>query len=165
MKICSWPSYTRKEIKAANKVLRSGEVNYWTGSESKLFEKEFSKWCGVNNSVALANGTLALSAIYEAIGLGNGDEFITTPRSFIATASAGALLGAKPIFVDVDRDSGCITPETILTKINSKTNLYLEKIGYVSNDTLNIKIQDKNISNIRVEELAEKFNNSISGHF
>ena len=50
-------------------------------------------------------------------------------------------------------------------KINWPSSVYIKKIGYVSSETLKIKIQDKNICNIRVEELSEKFNNSISGHF
>ena len=49
-------------------------------------------------------------------------------------------------------------------QINSQSSVFLKKIGYVSSETLKIKIQDKNICNIRVEELTEKFNNSISGH-
>ena len=49
-------------------------------------------------------------------------------------------------------------------QINSQSSIYVKKLGYVSSETLNIKIQDKNICNIRVEELTEKFNNSISGH-
>ena len=50
-------------------------------------------------------------------------------------------------------------------QINSKSSVYVKKIGYVSSETLKIKIGDKNICNIRVEDLTEKFNNSISGHF
>ena len=50
-------------------------------------------------------------------------------------------------------------------QINSQSSIYVKKIGYVSSETLQIKIQDKNICNIRVEELTEKFNNSISVHF
>ena len=50
-------------------------------------------------------------------------------------------------------------------QINSQQSLYVKKIAYVFGETLNIKVQDKNISNLRVEELTEKFNNSISGHF
>ena len=50
-------------------------------------------------------------------------------------------------------------------QINFQSSVYVKKIGYVSSDTLNIKIQEKQICNIRVEELTEKFNNSISGHF
>ena len=50
-------------------------------------------------------------------------------------------------------------------QINFQSSVYVKKIGYVSSETLNIKIQEKQICNIRVEELTEKFNNSISGHF
>lgn len=53
----------------------------------------------------MANGSLALAAAYLAMGLGPGDELITTPRSFIATASSAVLLGAKPVFAYVDPDS------------------------------------------------------------
>ena len=56
---------------------------------------------------------LALSAAYLAVGLGQGDELITTPRTFIATASSAVLLGAKPVFADVACDSGSITAATI----------------------------------------------------
>ena len=69
-------------------------------------------------SVALANGSLALSSAYLSIGLKKGDEFITTPRSFIATTSSAALFGAKPKFADVDKNSGCITAKTIEPLIN-----------------------------------------------
>lgn len=61
----------------------------------------------------MANGSLALSAAYQAIGLGPGDELITTPRTFIATASSAVLLGVRPVFADVDADSGAITAATI----------------------------------------------------
>lgn len=69
----------------------------------------------------MANGSLALSATYLALGLGPGDELITTPRTFIATASSVVLLGAKPVFADVDPDSGAITAATIAPLITPRT--------------------------------------------
>jgi dTDP-4-amino-4,6-dideoxygalactose transaminase len=69
----------------------------------------------------MANGSLALSAAYLAIGLGQGDELITTPRTFIATASSAVLLGAKPVFADVDPQSGAITAPTIASLITPRT--------------------------------------------
>ena len=69
----------------------------------------------------MANGSLALTSAYKAINLGHGDEFITTPRTFIATSSCGVLLGAKPIFADIDPESGSITSKTIEPLINSST--------------------------------------------
>ena len=69
----------------------------------------------------MANGSLALSAAYLAVGLGSGDEIITTPRTFIATASSAVLLGATPVFADVDPDSGSITAATIAPLITPRT--------------------------------------------
>jgi len=119
--ISPWPYYDNEQIDASSKVLRSGRVNFWTGEECKKFEKEFAQWSGVKHAIAVANGTLALEASYKSIGLGPGDEFITTPRTFIATSSSGVLLGAKPIFADVDQDSGAITAQNIEKLITSKT--------------------------------------------
>ena len=73
-------------------VLRSGRVNTWTGGETKAFEEEFASFCGCSYAIALANGSLALSSAYLSLGLGSGDELITTPRTFIATASSAVLL-------------------------------------------------------------------------
>lgn len=121
MNLSPWPSFDSDQITAVTSVLESGSVNAWTGSRTTLFEKEFSEWCGTTYSISQANGSLALSSAYLAIGLGVGDEFITTPRTFIATASSGVLLGATPVFADVDPESGCITAQTIEPLINSKT--------------------------------------------
>jgi len=119
--ISTWPEFDSEQINAVVNVLQSGKVNSWTGEETKLFEKEFASWCGTNHAVAVSNGSVALSLAYEAIGLGEGDEIITTPRTYVATSSCAALLGAKPIFADVCPRSGLITPDTIKPLINSKT--------------------------------------------
>ena len=117
----SWPHFDSDQIDAATRVLASGKVSSWTGQETKAFEQEFAEWCGSNQALAVANGSLALSAAYLAVGLGQGDELITTPRTFIATASSAVLLGAKPIFADVDANSGAITSTTIAPLITPRT--------------------------------------------
>ena len=119
--LAPWPQFDRDQIDSATRVLVSGKVNTWTGEETKTFEHEFAEWCGSSHAIAMANGSLALSAAYLAIGLGQGDELITTPRTFIATASSAVLLGAKPVFADVDPDSGAITAATIAPLITSRT--------------------------------------------
>ena len=116
-----WPSYESDQITAALKVLRSGKVNAWTGLETNAFEKEFAIFGDSSHAIALANGSLALSASYLAVDVGPGDEVITTPRTFIATASSAVLLGAKTVFADVDRDSGAITAATIAPLITPRT--------------------------------------------
>ena len=121
MNISSWPYFDEKQIKRVSNVLNSGNVNYWTGEETKSFEREFASWSNNNYAIALANGSLALSAAYLALKIGKGDEVITTPRTFIATSSSICLLKAKPVFADVDLNSGNITAESIEPLITSKT--------------------------------------------
>lgn len=116
-----WPHFEADEIEAATRVLQSGKVNYWTGQEGRLFEKEFAEYVGTRYAVALHNGTVALELALYALGIGEGDEVITTPRTFIASASAAIMRGAKPVFADVDPDSGNITAETIEKVITSRT--------------------------------------------
>ena len=117
----SWPSFTAEEAEAVQKVLLSNKVNYWTGQECGLFEKEFAKWSGSQYAVALANGTLALDVALQALGVKAGDEVIVTPRTFIASISCVVNIGAIPVFADVDLNSGNITPETIFKVITPKT--------------------------------------------
>ena len=113
--------YEEKQINSAKEVLRSGKVNYWTGNKCKAFENDFAKYVGTKYSIAVANGSLALSLAYIACGIGNGDEVITTPRSFVATAGSISLLQAIPVFADVDIDSGNITADSIEKVITKKT--------------------------------------------
>ena len=116
-----WPFFSDEEIEAALETLRSGKVNYWTGNETKKFEKEFANYIGSEYGIATSNGSTALTMAYSALNIGEGDEVITTPRTYIATASSLVLLGAKPVFADVDLDSGAITPESIEPLISPKT--------------------------------------------
>ena len=121
MNIEAWPYFDELTISKVREILMGGKVNYWTGYEGKLFEKEFAKWCGTNFAIGISNGSLSLSSSYLAAGLGKDDEIITTPRTFIATASSAVLLKAKPIFADVDMVSGNISAETIEPLITKKT--------------------------------------------
>lgn len=116
-----WPHYDVDEIEAVRMVLLSGKVNYWTGNECREFEREHAAAAGVQHAVALANGTMALELALAAYGIGSGDEVVTTPRTFIASASSAIMRGAKPIFADVDRDSQNITAATIERVLTPKT--------------------------------------------
>jgi len=116
-----WPYFATDEIEAVTSVLRSGKVNYWTGAEGRQFEDEFAASVGTSYGVCLANGTLALELALHALGVGPGDEVITTSRSFIASASCAVLQGARPVWVDVDRDSQNISAETIRPALTSRT--------------------------------------------
>ncbi|QHG09526.1 aminotransferase [Moraxella osloensis] len=116
-----WPSFTQEEADAVSQVLLSNKVNYWTGTECREFEKEFAAWAGTDYAVALANGTLALDVALQAMGIGEGDEVIVTPRSFIASVSTVVNAGAIPVFADVDNNTGNISATTIAPKITDKT--------------------------------------------
>ena len=116
-----WPSFTEEEAEAVKRVVLSNQVNYWTGTETREFEKEFATWSGVPHSVALANGTLALDVALKALGVGPGDEVVVTPRTFIASVSCVVNAGAVPVFADVDEDSGNISATTIAKVITPNT--------------------------------------------
>lgn len=117
----SWPHFEPDEVEASAAVLRSGKVNYWTGHEGRLFEAEFAQVTGTKHAVCIANGTLALELALHALGIGRGDEVITTSRTFIASASCIVMRGARPVCVDVDPDSQNITAETIERAITPRT--------------------------------------------
>ncbi|MBE4586881.1 aminotransferase [Vibrio navarrensis] len=116
-----WPSFTQEEADAVSRVLLSNKVNYWTGNECREFEKEFAAWAGCEYAIALGNGTLALDVALKALGVGEGDEVITTSRTFLASASAIVTAGANPVFADVDLNSQNITAETIDAVVTKKT--------------------------------------------
>jgi dTDP-4-amino-4,6-dideoxygalactose transaminase len=116
-----WPFFADDEIEAAEQALRSGRVNYWTGNEGRQFEFEFADFVGCRHAVALANGTVALECALKALGVGEGDEVVTTSRTFIASASCAVMLGARPIFADVDRESQNITAGSIRKVLTPRT--------------------------------------------
>ncbi|MCF7513932.1 DegT/DnrJ/EryC1/StrS aminotransferase family protein [Pseudoalteromonas sp. L23] len=116
-----WPSFTQQEADAVSKVVLSNKVNYWTGTEGREFEKEFAAWTGAEYAIALGNGTLALDIALKALNVGEGDEVITTPRTFLASASSIVTAGAAPVFADVDLNSQAITAESIKAVLKPQT--------------------------------------------
>ncbi len=116
-----WPSFTQEEANAVSQVLLSNKVNYWTGQEGRNFEKEFADYTDAKYAVAVANGTLALDLALHALDIGEGDEVIVTPRTFIASISSVINAGATPIFADVDLASQNITVDTIEPVLTDKT--------------------------------------------
>jgi dTDP-4-amino-4,6-dideoxygalactose transaminase len=116
-----WPSFTTEEMDAVQRVLASNRVNYWTGEEGRLFEREFAAWAGAKHAIALTNGTVALDLALRALGIGAGDEVIVTPRTFIASVSCAVNTGATPVFADVDRCSGNLSAETIAAVLTPRT--------------------------------------------
>jgi dTDP-4-amino-4,6-dideoxygalactose transaminase len=116
-----WPHYEADELEAVRSVLESGRVNYWTGEEARLFEAEYAAQLARRHAIALANGSVALELALLVLGVGPGDEIVTSPRTFIASAAVAALRGAKPVLADVDPDSGNITAETVAQVLTPRT--------------------------------------------
>lgn len=116
-----WPVFEPGDIAAVARVLQSGKVNYWTGQQTRRFEEEFAQAVGCRYAVAVSNGTVALEAALEALGIGPGDDVIVTSRSFVASAACVLRVGARPVFADVDRDSQNVTAETIQAVLTPQT--------------------------------------------
>lgn len=105
------PQIGKEEIKAATQVLKSGMLAQ--GPKVQEFEEKFARFIGVKYAVATSSGTTALEMALRAHNIGQGDEVITTPFTFIATANAILYCGAKPVFVDIDENSFNLDPEKI----------------------------------------------------
>lgn len=116
-----WPYFDSDEIEVVGRVLASGKVNYWTGQEGRLFEKEFAAFVGCDHAIALANGTVALELALYALGIGPGDEVLVTSRTFIASASCIVMRGAVPVMVDVDSESQNVTAEALRERLSPRT--------------------------------------------
>lgn len=111
----------KEDIQEVVKVLKSDFLTQ--GPKIPEFEEKLAGYCGSRYAVVFNSGTSALHGAYFALGLGKGDEFITSPLTFVATANAGLYLGAKPVFVDVEPDTGNIDASKIEKKITKRTRL------------------------------------------
>jgi len=117
----AWPSFTEEEANAVRDLLLSNKVNYWTGQESRGFEREFAAFADAEYAIALANGTVALDLALKGLGIGPGDEVVVTPRTFLASVSSIVTAGATPVFADVGRRCQNITPATVREVITPRT--------------------------------------------
>lgn len=140
-----------EEIKAVGEVLNSGMLVQ--GEAVKEFEDAFSSYLGVKNSVAVSNGTIALDLALKALDLQPGDEIISPAFTFIATANSILYQGLRPVFVDVDKRTFNIDPESLTEKITPKTkaivgvHLYgqpldMKATGQICEDSNVILIED-----------------------
>ena len=120
-----WPVHEEDEISAALEVLSSGKTNYWTGNVGRSFEGSFAEFVGVERAIFVANGTLALELALLSLQLPAKSEVVTTPRTYVATATSILRAGLRPVFADVDPLSGNITPESVAAVLSSDTSAVL----------------------------------------
>ncbi len=113
------PVIGEEEKRAVLEVLDSGFLAQ--GAKVAEFENKFAEFIGAKHAIATSNGTTALHTLLEANGIGEGDEVITSPFSFIATANAIKMAGAVPIFVDIDEKTFNINPDLIEAAITPRT--------------------------------------------
>lgn len=114
------PDIGEAEIAAVTNAMRSGWLT--TGPNARAFEQEFAAYIGGDvEAVAVNSATAGLHLALEAIGIGEGDEVITTTHTFTASAEIARYLGAEPVLVDVDPHSLCISPEAIERAITPRT--------------------------------------------
>jgi dTDP-4-amino-4,6-dideoxygalactose transaminase len=108
-----------EEVIEVEAVLRSGQIS--DGEIVRKFEKEFAAYIGTEHAVAVNSGTAAIYVALLAHGIGPGDEVITTPFTFVATANAVLLTGALPVFADIQPDTYNINPDEVKRKITPAT--------------------------------------------
>jgi len=111
------------DISAVAEVLKTDWITQ--GPKIAEFEKRVADYCGAKYAVAVSNGTAALHAACVVAGVSGGDEIITTPITFAATANVIVHLGGKPVFADIKEDNMNIDPREILKKLSSRTKVIL----------------------------------------
>jgi dTDP-4-amino-4,6-dideoxygalactose transaminase len=111
--------YHDRLTEALDRVARSGR--YVLGPEVEAFEEEFARYLGVRHCVGVANGTDALTIALKAVGVGPGDDVVMPSFTFYATAEAAIVLGAEPVWCDIDPDTFCVTRETVEAALTPRT--------------------------------------------
>jgi dTDP-4-amino-4,6-dideoxygalactose transaminase len=121
----AWPVFDEREIEAVSEVARSGKWGCLAGNKVHQFEREFAAFQQARHGICVVNGTAALQIAMRAIGVGSGDEVITTSYTFIATPNAPLSLGAVPVFVDIDPATYEIDATKIEEAITERTKAIL----------------------------------------
>jgi UDP-4-amino-4,6-dideoxy-N-acetyl-beta-L-altrosamine transaminase len=114
-------SISAEDIEAVTAVLRGDWLT--TGPAVDAFEAAISELAGGHRAVSCTSGTAALHMAYAGLGVGPGDEIVTTPMTFVATASCAAILGAKVVFADVEEDTALIDPAAVQAAVTDRTKV------------------------------------------
>jgi UDP-N-acetyl-3-dehydro-alpha-D-glucosamine 3-aminotranferase len=135
-----------------------GRGSFILGPHTQAFEKEFADYVGVKHAIAVANGTDSLFLSLRALGIGKGDEVITTPFTFFASAETIDMVGATPVFVDILPDGFCLDPAGVRAKITARTKAILPVhiFGYPSEMDEIMEIAKKN-KLVVIEDCAQSF--------
>jgi len=128
------------------------------GPHTQALEKEFAEYVGVKHAIAVANGTDSLFLSLRALGIGNGDEVITTPFTFFASSETIDMVGATPVFADILPDGFCLDPASVRAKITAKTRaiVAVHIFGYSSEIGEIMAIAKKHKLTV-IEDCAQSF--------
>ncbi len=113
------PVIGEEEEDAVLEVLRSGQIA--SGPKVEFFEKKFAEYIGVQEAIAVSSGTAAIHLSLLSLGIGKDDKVIVTPYSFVASVSPVIAVDAEPVFVDIDPDTYCVSPENIESAVDEDT--------------------------------------------
>jgi dTDP-4-amino-4,6-dideoxygalactose transaminase len=141
---------------AVERVTRSGR--YILGPEVEAFEEEFARHLGVRHCVGVANGTDALTIVLKAVGVGPGDEVVMPSFTFYATAEAALVLGARPVWCDIDPSTFCVTRETVEAALTPRTKAVVpvDLFGNVAPDLRELGVPV-------IEDAAQAAGGSLNG--
>ena len=114
-------SVTEEDIAAVAEVMRGDWLT--TGPTVTAFEEAISIIAGGHRAVSASSGTAALHMAYAAAGVGVGDEVVTTPMTFVATASTASLCGATVVFADVDAENALLDVESVAAVVSDRTRI------------------------------------------
>jgi dTDP-4-amino-4,6-dideoxygalactose transaminase len=112
--------WDKNDIEAVNGIIRKGKV-WANGPEAERFEHALAKYVGTKYAVTFNSGTSALHSAMEVLGIGEGDEVIVPPFTFIATVNTPMFVGAEPVFADIEEETFGLDPEDVLRKITKRT--------------------------------------------
>jgi perosamine synthetase len=159
-----YPAFTEYEKSLVLDVLNSGRLVASAGKYVKAFEEEFSSYLGVKYAIATANGTASLHAAVASLHIGPGDEVITTPFSFVATATSILHNNAVPVFADIELDSLNLDPGTLPDKITERTKaiLVVHLAGYPAEMDEIVKIARENDLYV-IEDCAQAIGSEYRG--
>jgi dTDP-4-amino-4,6-dideoxygalactose transaminase len=156
------PWISSEDARRVSDILQSGQLSL--GPTTTAFEQAMANCVGTDYAVAVNSGTSALHLIVRALGIGPGDEVITTPFSFIASTNCILMEGATPVFVDIDPQTLCIDPEAVRSAITSRTVaiLAVDVFGHPA-DWRRLETIAMEHDLILIEDSAESLGSALDG--
>ncbi len=152
------------DVKVVSQIIKSG-MNWATGDDVALFERELAKYTGTKYAVTFSSGTSALHALLLALGIGKGDEVIVPSFTFISTVNAVVFVGAKPVFAEIERETLGLDYKDVERKITKKTKAIIPVHigGLACKNILELKRVAEKHKLFLIEDAAESLGSTVKG--